>query len=336
MWSEALTPNRSVQWPWEGHVHRLDELDEAAIRGFVERDRELWALAQREPDRAARIAIEDRVFFRRNEPRLGEPIYRSPENAKLDRQNVHCGRGTGHLGTGLYFFGTLQAAASKRIHEPGVDLRELVRGIYLVDMEHVPDERICMPTAAETQALHDFAKALICWPDARQAVERAQEELQWAEEAFEAADVDDGSDEAFYALQEAGDARRRAQRDLRDALLELDRRQNVLERRQLQPNMDIDELIEMLGEIDRTPREGHVHVPPWRRTEPEDVSLPEVKPLAPAVMEAIERYQGDVAERRFPGYHPMTYYMQERGFEAVLHASWHEFNSGDIGNLWYP
>jgi hypothetical protein len=32
----------------------------------------------------------------------------------------------------------------------------------------------------------------------------------------------------------------------------------------------------------------------------------------------------------------MTYYMRALGYDGVLHASWQQFNSGDIGNIWYP
>lgn len=340
MWSdhEVLTPNRGHAWPWEGHVHPLDQLPDSAIRGFVERDRDLWELARRDPDRAVQTAIEERIFFRRNEPRLGEPIYRSPENAALDRQNVHCGRGTGHLGTGLYFFGTLQAAAdTKRLYEPGADLRGLVRGVYLVDMEHVPAERIYMPTADETRRAHDFASALICWPAARRRADDAEDAVDAAQKAFDAAQADDdGSDDDFYAIEELRDVLRDARHELRQARVELQRRREVLDRDRLKPNVDVDELISMLSEVDRTPIHGRAPIAPWRRPAVVEAPMPEVEPLPKLVGEAIARYVEDVEMRRFPGFHPMTYYMQERGYEAVLHASWGEFNSGDIGNLWYP
>lgn len=44
-------------------------------------------------------------------------------------------------------------------------------------------------------------------------------------------------------------------------------------------------------------------------------------------------YWRSQAEERF---HPMTYYMRALGYDGVLHASWQQFNSGDIGNIWYP
>lgn len=127
-----LRPNVGKRWPWEGRLFPLASMDDRVIRHFVTRDEDLWAMAERDPDDAARPAIAERIFFRRNQPRLGEPLYRSPENAKLDRQNMYCGRGTGHLGTGLYFFGTLRAAVdSKRLYDAsGEELRRLVSEIY--------------------------------------------------------------------------------------------------------------------------------------------------------------------------------------------------------------
>lgn len=339
---EALTPNRGAPWPWDGHLHALHTMDIETLRHFVQRDRDLWALADTDPDEATRLAIDERVFFRRNPPRLGEPIYRSEEYAERDRQNMYCGRGTGHLGTGLYFFGTLRAAVdSVDIYRARADeLRQLVRGIYAVDMEHVPDDRIYMPTARQTQRMHAFANALICWPVEHRRAEAARRDAQAAEEAFEQARLraeEEDSDEAFYAEEEARDELREAKRDLRSAVADLSRRRDTMEADQLQPNVSIDELLEILGEPDRTPSGLSAKRPPWEPPAPRaEEPLPDVPAPPPAAANAIERYLQDVEAQRFPGYHPMTYYMTALGYEAVLHASWGEFNSGDIGNLWYP
>jgi hypothetical protein len=337
-----IRPNRGERWPWEGHVHPLAHMSGETLRSFVERDRELWEIAERDPDRATRQAIEDRIFFRRLPPRLGEPIYRTAEQAKLDQRNMYCGRGTGHLGTGFYFFGTLRAAAdSSRIYEAtGDELRELLSAVYAVDMEHVPDDRIFMPGAQETQRVHAFGEAMLCWPRRQLKAVGARGAVLGAQEAAEAAEAvldRDDSDDAFYAWEEAKEALRDAQVAFRSARASLDITADKLREPGLRPNMFIDEILDIIDEVKdepRVPRE-HVYVEPEPTPLPPlmDMSLPEPPPAA---FESIERYLDDVAERRFPGFHPMTYYMVERGYEAVLHASWGEFNSGDIGNIWYP
>lgn len=326
--------------PWDGHVHSLVDLDSTALQQFVERDRDLWRMAETDPDGATRLAIEERVFFRRNPPRLGEPIFRTASNAEGGRQSMYCGRGTGHLGTGLYFFGTLRAAIGRAFDQArGAELRQLVRGIYAVDMEHVPSERIYMPTARQTQRMHSFANALICWPSERRRGEAARRRVEAAEVALKRARLraeGDGSDQAFYAEEEAREELREAKKVLRETVASLARWRDKMQADRLRPNVSIDELMEMLDEPVRGGPTVDKRVS-WKPPAlPVEEPLPDVPEPPPEAAAAISLYMQDVDGRRFPGYHPMTYYMTALGYSAVLHASWDEFNGGDIGNIWYP
>jgi len=349
------------QEPWAGHVRPLSEMDDATIAAFVARDLELWALAETEPFRAVQQAIGDRVFFRAGAPRFGEPVYRSEQAAEDDQRNMYCGRSTGHLGTGLYFFGTLTAAAAAPRSPSTVlggagdpyaaphrraSLEALVRerrsDVWVVDMEHVPDERIFMPDAAATQHTHDFAKALLCWEPERRRAEHARDAVATGQESLQAAqaalDLED-TDEAFYDAEDAKDAVREARRSFRSALADLERLLSDLEScpvRRVRPNGFIEDLLDVIEEtkgLPARPAPAYVEPVPAPELPPVDFSIPRPPP---AVAEAIRRYLDDTEVRRFPGFHPMTYYMAEVGYEAVLHASWGEFNSGGKGNIWYP
>jgi hypothetical protein len=340
-----LASNRGERWPWEGHVHPLAELDDEVLLDLVRRDRVLWARAQYDPQGATLQAIEDRLFFRRNEPRLGEPLYRTPAQAEQDQRNMYCGRGTGHLGTGLYFFGTLHAAADLNTFPESPDrIRELVSDVWAVDMEHIPDARIYMSDAEATGRAHRFAKAMLCWPPERRSAKVAYAAVRAAQEALEAAqallDLDEDDDEAFYGVEDAEQSLREASRSARSALVTAERTAEYLDThrlRRVQPNGDfLDDLIDLIDETkDEPQRHGPRGALPTRRSEPV-LQLRAVPEPAPDVATAIERYVEDAQGRRFPGYHPMTYYMRELGYDAVLHTGWDEFNSGDIGNLWYP
>jgi hypothetical protein len=77
---------------WQGSIEPATAEDAAA-------DRDVQAAAARDPEKAFWAVRKRQVFYRVGAARLGEPL------PKMD-----CGRDTGHIGSGLYFFGTYAAA----------------------------------------------------------------------------------------------------------------------------------------------------------------------------------------------------------------------------------
>jgi len=152
-------------YPWTDAVEPADESD-------IEFDVELQALACIDTRRAVRAAHSRRIFYRTGAPRLGERFGRG-----------ECGRGTGHFGSGLYFFGTLSAAlgsaAGPSLHRRAVDYSNL-RGVYRVIGG--PDDPRMTWSIEEARNVHEVGKALLCFPGAATSAIKLKQE---ADEAFE-------------------------------------------------------------------------------------------------------------------------------------------------------
>lgn len=333
-WEETLEefayevePNPGGRYPWDDHVYPLAEQSMATIKDLIRRDREVF---RKEPALAAYETIKDGLMFRSGRPRIGEPLFRSEMQVKLRAPNINCGRGTGHLGTGLYFFGTLSAATG--VYWSGRDwpsdndkILDVVRGVYIVDISGVDENKIYIPRDDEnTNKLHGFGRALICWPDhyeqyllkrsARKHIDREISRIRQIEDdptyrgepviaTIEGEELQ--FEEALDALYELRDARREAKKQERIA--EQDTEANARKMRFDGPRLHVKEA---------SPEE-------WNKP-------PE------AVRPAIDAYLAELEDPSIPGYHPMTYYMTQMGYELVVHRSWDQLNSGDIGNIWYP
>jgi len=333
MWSEVLTPNREARWPWTDHVQSLSELPSDALKEAVEFDRHLWALAERDPEAAARESVSNQIHYRHGVPRLGEPIFRTPQQAERSQPRMYCDRGTGHLGTGLYFFGTLSAAFhsgygfAPQLGEMGErELREATAGlVWVIDVSSLSppdvDERKAWEethgavrylfSEEKVYEYHDFAKNLLCYPSGVAALARMTTELTEAEEAAAVAgkQSDDNPDDD----------------DLWSAAYDLDQEVKRLREHQRRAT---DTLRGDVRDIDWKA--------PSREMPPDRESYLAVAPLASRAQAAVDAYVLDVEERRFPGYHPMTYYMRLLNVTAIVHQDWRQHNSGSIGNIWYP
>ena len=316
--------NPATSYPWDGHVKRLVDLNEDVVRQFVERDREHHRIAERDPREAWHLAFEEKLFFRAGAPRLGEPLYRDPLEAERGWTRVSAGRGTGHLGTGLYFFGTLKAASRK-----GMD------GVWVVDLSSVPDKQILTPGRDLTHDLHDLGNALGSWPSYHaRAIEAAEEQLAVARALWDARralrEAEGGEHDRFWDKQYELEAElKEAKARFRDAERDLERAYRRIEKGSLRERVDF-----FFAERERLEYDSgeSVHVAAAER----DLRYVLRAKLPPTAAYAVRRYEEDIENRRFPGYRPMTYYMRRNGFAAVVHRDWREFNSGVIGNIWYP
>lgn len=307
-------------------------------------DRHLWELAKTDPEKAAQESAYGGVHYRTGAPRIGEPIFRTPEDAALDQRNMYCGRHTGHFGTGLYFFGTLSAAFKSGAvfwaGTPGVRmaqefgsweevrLREEFRHVWAVGVSSLqPPSGVADPREwrrehdhirylfehKQVLKYHDFARALMCYPAYRADVVRLEaqvaaakaEETAW-DKAYDEAETEEEEETADRLMWAAREEYRR----LRS---EWERKESRLRRYTFTIDWDS----------------------PSHEPVPERAALA-YKPLAPRAEVAINRYLDDIKDRRFPGYHPMTYYMRSIGVAAIIHRDWSEHNSGGIGNIWYP
>jgi hypothetical protein len=322
-----LTPNAAAKMPWSSHVKRLIDFDDSIVRQFVERDREHWQIAESDPRRAWHRAFEEKLFFRSGPPRLGEPLYRDKLEAEKGWTRTPMGRGTGHLGTGLYFFGTLRAALHG--HE------ENLGSVWVVDLSSLTDGEILTPGRDMTHDLHDMGRALGGWSsDKAYAVEGAELRLSLAEQiARLQEELRNADGEEWEALYEQ-------QYELREQLKEArgvyDRAESALKRAYNRirqgsireyPDWDFAER----GTLDFDDA-----VPAEVTAATRDLKYVEAAKLPPTAAYAVERYEDDVARHTFPGYRPLTYYMRRKRIAAVVHRDWREFNSGDIGNIWYP
>lgn len=335
-WEETLEefayevePNPGTRYPWDEHVYPLAEQSMATIKDLVRRDREMF---RKDPSLAAMDTIREGLMFRSGRPRIGEPLFRSETQVKFRAPNIHCGRGTGHLGTGLYFFGTLSSATG--VYWSGRDwprdndeILDIVRGVYIVDISGVDESKIYIPRNDEkTNDLHGFGKALICWPDHYEQYLLKKAESNHIERELSRVQQIEGDreyrgepvvatikgdelqfEDALDALYELRDVLRETRKKERNA--EKLARADVRRMRFDGPRMH----------VSKTIPEGEQ----W--TEPPE-----------AVRPAIDAYLADLEHPLVPGYHPMTYYMTQIGYELVVHGSWDQLNSGDIGNIWYP
>lgn len=345
-WDERLVefagevePNPGTTYPWDGFVYPLAEQEDHVIKQLVGRDIELFQEAQNDPNRAALQVRSEGLLFRTGRPRIGEPLFRNELDIRFDHPSMNCGRGTGHLGTGLYFFGTLSAATGsfeRRSRDWPTDpdaMREAVRGVYVVDISEVPRDRIHVPPDSEaTTDLHGFGKAMLCWPyhyeryhKLKAELEEAQQrvrELQSEDEALTDKLLDEGwsmrqilrhdSHEQLSADQfKAEERAKELESYVRQA--KGDARMDVRKMKQQGPKLYSSSVY-----LDEDDTERYLTEPP-----------PEVRP-------AIDAYLRDLEHPYIPGYHPMTYYMTQMGYQMVVHGSWIQLNSGDIGNIWYP
>jgi hypothetical protein len=333
VWRDALVPNKTVKQPWADHVRPFAELPSAALHEAVGFDKHLWELAKTDAKEAAKESVLGRIHYRHGAPRVGEPIYRTPARAERNQPTMACGRGTGHLGTGLYFFGTLSAAfhsrgrfAPKLSRMDEATLREETQHVWVVDVSSLDppldvDFREWAKTHPTVRYLfgdkqvwkyHDFAKALLCYPSGLTYYRKIAAELAEATAALAVAkaawwDAPSGDDdEAATAMWE-----------LEDTVKQLETKERSVGR-----NLERD-----LHRIDWD-------APRWEQIDRPSYS--DVEPLAPTAQAAVDAYVRDVEERRFPGYHPMTYYMRSIGVSAIIHRDWGQHNAGDVGNIWYP
>lgn len=168
--------------PWTGKVVPVDATDEAYTAEVLRRAKGSYADYPRTLMEARERGLPVR-FYRAGEPTLGEPVLRG---GKL---NMSCGRGTGHLGTGLYFFGTLRAAAQN-----GIPHR----------VEGGPERPFYTRTRAGAEKLHKFGKNLMCF--AKYAAELV--DLRRARDARDqAAEAARGTPERSERFAESLDAR---------------------------------------------------------------------------------------------------------------------------------
>jgi len=144
-------------FPWDGKVVPIDASDMSYMREIerIERERGAELAAQ------FILFVDRRRFYRRDPPRLGEPIFRYRSNRRM-----YCGRGSGHLGSGLYFFGTLRAALDG---DTPSNVFRIVEG---------PQNPYITRNREDTHKLHDFGKALLCYSDDLQAYEDAAHRME--------------------------------------------------------------------------------------------------------------------------------------------------------------
>jgi hypothetical protein len=131
----------------------------AKVRAYVEQGR---------PDYARAVIRERGWYYRVHAPRLGEPL-----------SQMSCGRGTGHYGSGLYFFGTFDAALQTA---QGV-LEEVYRVVGGPKNPYRVGAAEDEPTAWEASwKLHKFGKALLCLPAAEEDRLELTREIRTADE----------------------------------------------------------------------------------------------------------------------------------------------------------
>lgn len=268
-------------YPWDGHVHPTTPEDIAASQAI---EREVVARYGDRDRLAGRVIAgpkKPRLFFRAGAATLGEPVFRG------DVASMTCGRGTGHLGSGLYFFGTY--APALRSADRNAD------AVYTV----VDGPRHPFVTDASFDAawkLHDFGKALLCIVgDLREYKALHHKRIELDERLKHAATGAEWDDIYEELAEVKNDFRKEADvlaRDIRHLAYSGPRLEDFAEVRVY--------------------------------SDPDSVKLP------PRIASAVERYR---TERR---YHPMTYYMRSLGYDGVLHQNTEQFESGTIGNIWYP
>lgn len=158
----------SRPYPWAGHVHPIDDSD-------FRYKRELESIESKDGvDRAVSRILGRGIFYRVGAPVLGEPLKR-----------MSCSRGTGHFGTGLYFFGTLRAAMK---YGP-------IDSIYRVS--HGPSNPMYL-TKRNVHSLHEFARATLCAPQAfieYTEISHRVQELESRQAEILSLEDDDPSDE---------------------------------------------------------------------------------------------------------------------------------------------
>lgn len=290
-------PRRALRYnpgfPWDGHVVPVDASDLAYARRQLRVakmfGRSLPAIAIFMPETDG----YQRRFYRRGSPRLGEPVSRTSTG-----KHMYCGRDSGHLGSGLYFFGTLRAAATtdwtRELDE--MELIDPPANVYRVE-DGPQNPYITGAAAKDAEKLHRFGRALICladsirdepWLRLRRQIAQARAELDLA--------IANDDDREYELTTE----HERLKRRHGDAIADIQRDLHT---------------IQFAG-----PRSEPVGV--WNRSAP--------PPLSPRVADAIRRYQTEGL------YHPMTYYMRSLGYDGVLHTNDHEFESGGMGCIWYP
>jgi len=150
-------------FPWDDKIVPIDASDLAYMSEVEQIE------SQRGREAAARFVLgrENRRFYRRNQPRLGEPVFKSEASrARGTTPSMYCGRGTGHLGSGLYFFGTLRAALD------GASPSSVFRVIG------GPRNPYIARTRDDTRKLHAFGKALLCYPDEFLAYGNSKRDLE--------------------------------------------------------------------------------------------------------------------------------------------------------------
>lgn len=132
----------SGTYPWHGRVKPV-WLDPAPDLAFAARVRQ-WH--EQRPDLAATFVTQRGWYYRVGAPVLGEPL-----------SQMTCSRDTGHLGSGLYFFGTLDAA---------VGVTRSLEGIYRVEGGPQQPYRpgVLGDAWTDAWALHAVGRALLCWP----------------------------------------------------------------------------------------------------------------------------------------------------------------------------
>ncbi|RLB37260.1 MAG: hypothetical protein DRH30_13495 [Deltaproteobacteria bacterium] len=319
-----MEPNRAKQMPWADHVQPFSDLPWKAIQQAIGFDRSLFELAKTDRHDAAWSCIAGKIHYRSGAPRLGEPIFVDQSHAKHGYEKMSCGRGTGHLGSGLYFFGTLTAAYGAHLSELSdaseTQIREKMKHVWVVDVSSIPEGAVRLPDHEKMWKMHGFAKAMICYPDDLASYRKVKSAVKENAARSEALSLEmdemlkgDDSDpvpDGYEGLEDDMHSLRDDLRDLRNKLRDAENRV----RRDVS-TIDFD-------------------APAFQL--PSRASYMDVEPLGAQAQTAVDAYSLDVEERNFPGYHPMTYYMGALGVQAVIQSDWGELNSGDVGCIWYP
>jgi hypothetical protein len=356
MWRDVLTSNPSARWPWTDHVRPFSDLPSAAIKEAIEFDQHLWAIAETDPDEAAKESVYSGIHYRSGAPRMGEPLYRSRGAAERGQRSMYCGRGTGHLGTGLYFFGTLSAATkegawtvdSRLAGMSESALRKALRGITVVDVSSLviptfedwkewaqTHDIIRYPDKPKSLAYEAFGKALLCYPGALVLLSKKLTELDGMQVRL--ADVNaqidallDGPDD-----EQLSEAASEAIDTLWYERDDLWRDQKALDSRIGDVRSDLHAWVTRIDW--NAPRWESVPDRPSEYGIDRSPSLIEsYQPLPPRAQAAVDAFERDITERRFPGFHPMTYYMRSIGVAAIVQRDWTEHNDGMRGCIWYP
>lgn len=141
--TRSRAPGRSggdTRYPWDGHVVPIDESDDVYSAKLLEGADSEKRVVRRALDGV--VGFGPRRFYRAGAPRLGEP----PEQ-------MRDGRDSGHLGSGLYFFGLL-APARASADRNDADVYRVVGGPRHPFVTGEP--------FIDAWKLHDFGKALWC------------------------------------------------------------------------------------------------------------------------------------------------------------------------------